>query len=931
MKIIKPFSQSLLYKVFEADRKFLLSVSILSHFTFENGPLLSEQKLWKFVPEELGKDAIIDQCMPKPNGEVLITGKCFTSEGSAQGGEVAVAIGSINKKLYVSGNRYWKKYPVLPDAFTDPEPFSEMAITWENAFGGKTFPNNPSGKGISPDGDSHPLPNVEYPDQILCSSSDKPTPASFCPIDITWPQRMKKAGTYDEQWRKELFPGLARDIDPTFFNIAPSDQWIKGFFTGNEAFEIRGMHRSKQLIQASLPNVKSRCFINRKKEVSEIFEEIKTHLDTVWLFPHAEKGVLIWRGVTEIATDDADDILHMMVGYERLGDEPKSFKHYHDTFLKRIDEENGHLQILNERDLIPFGEKSSLATLLKSDKLESALSKNMNIKAEKMKEQALKKRDEALAKVKEKAQLAGMDPAAIIALEVSTQQVPEMPSLNMDTFDPEEFIEYKKKIKAISEEQKVKAQKAIELANQKKELAKNKIREVCEKQGVDFNKILEKLEKKEFKRPTFSAEKTLAKLNEMKINMEQRISLFTEKTGVAFETVLEQAKTAPSGKVFPMTAFAEKMSKINPDDPIMVSKMMQAETASKEMYRKSAHYSAKPQPLPSEQALRRRELFLAKQQSGESFSEQDFAGADLRGVNCSGCDLRNIYLEDADLSNADFTGADLSGAVLARANLTDTIFDNAKIVNSNIGDADCKRTRFKSADCTETIFGKTKFLNADFSNCNLTKANFIEAVFNNIKFSNAKLSEAMFIERDLAGTDFSGADCTKAIFIKPKMEGSDFSNAVVENAIFIEASARGARFTGAKCANALFLSKSDLGKTDFTNADCHALNLMEADCTQATFSNAKLDSASFIKTICNGADFSGSSAIRANLMKASLENTKFHNANLFEANLKGANLAGSNLSDASLYGAELFRITIGETSFDGANLKKTKLEEWKQG
>ena len=35
------------------------------------------------------------------------------------------------------------------------------------------------------------------------------------PIDFTLPQRMNKAGTYDEKWAEERFPGYADDIDWT--------------------------------------------------------------------------------------------------------------------------------------------------------------------------------------------------------------------------------------------------------------------------------------------------------------------------------------------------------------------------------------------------------------------------------------------------------------------------------------------------------------------------------------------------------------------------------------------------------------------------------------------------------------------------------------------------------------------------------------------
>jgi hypothetical protein len=331
MKIFKPLNQSLLYKSFEADRSFYLCTAVISFFSFESSPvLLSDPDLWKFLSPELGKDAILDMCMPKPRGEVLVTGRCYASEGKDSAGEVSLKTGPIDKTLYVFGDRFWQYENPLIQSISDPLHFTEIDISYDNAFGGPEFEKNPLGKGAAPveidTGELiQPLPNIEMPETLIGSPDDRPDPAGFGPIDLTWPQRMEKVGTYDQKWLEELFPGLAADMDPTFFNVAPEDQWSDGFFNGDELFEIKGMHPEKKILSSKLPGIKSRCFINQKTEEGEVFKEIKTNLDTVWLFPHAERGIIIWRGVTEIQTDDAEDILHMLVAYERVKDEPKSF------------------------------------------------------------------------------------------------------------------------------------------------------------------------------------------------------------------------------------------------------------------------------------------------------------------------------------------------------------------------------------------------------------------------------------------------------------------------------------------------------------------------------------------------------------------------------------------------------------------------------
>jgi len=111
MKVIKPLNQSLLYKVFEEARKYYLSVAILSFFPFETAyGLLSEVDLWKYAGSELDKDAMLDMCMPKPKGEVLVVGKCFAPKGEPVSvSEVRLRIGPIDKTLYVFGDRFWRR------------------------------------------------------------------------------------------------------------------------------------------------------------------------------------------------------------------------------------------------------------------------------------------------------------------------------------------------------------------------------------------------------------------------------------------------------------------------------------------------------------------------------------------------------------------------------------------------------------------------------------------------------------------------------------------------------------------------------------------------------------------------------------------------------------------------------------------------------
>ena len=73
-----------------------------------------------------------------------------------------VQLGPIDKKLYVIGNRYWHR-----GSASDPEPFTRMAVSWENAFGGEGYDKNPLGRGYKPIEDERTLRDSKRVAELL--------------------------------------------------------------------------------------------------------------------------------------------------------------------------------------------------------------------------------------------------------------------------------------------------------------------------------------------------------------------------------------------------------------------------------------------------------------------------------------------------------------------------------------------------------------------------------------------------------------------------------------------------------------------------------------------------------------------------------------------------------------------------------------------
>jgi len=935
MKTIKPINQSLLYKTYEADRKFYLCTVILSYFAFNSSSLLSEPDLWKFAGAEFGKDAILDMCMPKPRGEVLVVGKCFTPEGKPTPAyEVSLQMGPIDKTLYVFGDRFWKRKGRILKSISDPLPFTEMAISYANAFGGPDYKKNPLGKGYTPvksnTGENvHPLPNIEDPHDLIDSPKKKPDPAGFGPIDLTWRQRMEKVGIYDQKWLDNLFPGLAQDIDYTYFNAAPPDQWLDGFLTGNESFAIKGMHPEKKALQSRLPETRSRCFMNLKTDEGEQFREIKTNLDTVWLFPHEEKGIIVWRGVVEIGTDDAEDVLQMLVAYERINDEPRSIAHYKEALLKRLDEGKGYLYMIDEKDLIPPGEKSGLAVMMEeAKKKDSVLEKNLKKKAEKEKEKAEEKKEQAMEKAKAALEKAGLNPGEVMAQQPPPPPTPEIPEIDPTNLDPEALMKFMKDAEA---DALARTDKAMADAMAKKKQAEKKIKDLCKEQGLDYEKMMAKLQAQKPRRPVFLADKTIKKLKNTKETAEKQLDELCSRLGIDYETAVTKAKEQPDEKTFPIIEMIEKIKKLDPDDPEMIEKLKLAEEKSKEAYIKTAHHLPEPEPLSVEEAERLKHEFLAAHTQGKSFEGKDFAGVDLSGMDLKNTDLRGIYLEGAKLSGVDLTGADLSRAVLAWADFSGATLNSTKMHETCLGSADLTSAKVIDADLTEGILSKSNLTGTDFSGSTLDKVELMEVTFDNTNLSNTNLTEAIFLETNFSGANFSGADLTGSNFIKPKLDGVNFSGAKAQSVNFIEASCEKAVFKDADLTNVRFPKNANLKGTDFSGAVLDNANLMEADCTKASFVKASLNNANLMKANLNHADLTGITAKKATFMKADLSDAKMIGTNLMEANFKSSKLVRTDFRMANLYGAEVMRAVVGETDFRDANLKMTKIADWRPG
>ncbi|MFV8755101.1 DUF2169 family type VI secretion system accessory protein [Nannocystaceae bacterium ST9] len=877
MKVIKPGKLGVLSRCFEHERRFYMGVSVLMFVPLAraaDSTLLPEVGMWSFVADRMGKDAVLDAAIPKSRAEFLIHGFAFAPGGRPQTGTaVRARVGNCEKILHVLGDRHWRG-----STPSDPHPFTRMPIDWAHAFGGPSLAENPVGKGadeVEVEGARiRFLPNVELPREHVQSPRQRPTPAGFMPIDISWPQRTRLAGTHDQAWLENDFPGFARDVDWGIHNTAPRDQQVEGWWKPGDRFELENLHPDKPIVWGELPAWRARAFVSRRKHGPARLDEVELALQTLWMFPDAEKAVLIFSGSTRVLEDDGADVLHLLLAAEREG-EPRATAHYVDALLARLDKDKGAVATLRERELLPEGlptpDKPDLAEDLELSASEGLLQQNMHRKAVKEAE-------------KSRAFIAalGLDP------DIHGPAIPSPPPPPPTAEQMPDLVE-----KLLNEAKALEQSETAQMAAKKQDIGK--MVDELGIEGFDGEVLRREQEETPVGPPAFTAEGQRALL--------AGIAADSRRQGTVIDEIEQMIV-----------------------DPVLFAHWQDAEAKVREGYRLTAHMQNPAPPMAIELREACRARVLQAIAAGESFGAINLTGADLSGMELAGADMTGAFLESAKLDGADLRGAKLERAVLAHASLIGTRLDEAQLVKANLG-----KTTLHDCSLARAELGEAIMVGADLTRANLAGAKLIGTDLGQAKFAatNAQGIEATglnLMEADLRGVDLREANLTRANFLKVKLDGVDFSGAWLESCTFLACSARAANFMGATLTNARFVEGTLLDQATFTEADMKTCNLRGSSMIGCDLRRATLDDADLTGCNLHGAKLYQCVARRARFDKADLEDAELMSANLMHASLSRAIIRGADLRGANLYGADMARVqTDARVQLDEALLTKVRI------
>jgi len=248
----------------------------------------------------------------KTRGECFVVGSFRTYGKPVQRSAASFEIGRVKKQLVITGDRYWRR-----GRATEPQPFEMMELSWERSFGGPKNPRNPVGRGVAEldvDGEKRvALPNIEDAAHVVLGRGDAPAPFCSAPIPRTWASRRALSGTYDAVWQATRYPWFPADIDWRFFNSAPVDQQIDGYWNGDEELSLKHLHPRHANVSCRLPGLRAHAFLVGEETGS--FTDVGLALDTITVDADAGLAYCVWRGVTEVAREDLSDIRHLYVAH----------------------------------------------------------------------------------------------------------------------------------------------------------------------------------------------------------------------------------------------------------------------------------------------------------------------------------------------------------------------------------------------------------------------------------------------------------------------------------------------------------------------------------------------------------------------------------------------------------------------------------------
>jgi len=846
VKIIKPDNLALLFKSFVWGAKCYLSLGACAFFHLDArlpNRLMPEQDMWPFVQDALDKGEVFDFAYPKVRGEFLVYGSCFAAH-PVPALDVAVRIGGLAKKLAVFGNRWWQAGGI-PGT---PEPFQRVPITYNYAYGGPAYPPNPRGKGHEADATGRqPLPNIQDPARLMGSPKETPPVSGLTAYPLTWPQRTRQLGKFDGNWLVESWPHFPADTNLEFFNTAPENQRLDGFFKGDETIEILHMHPRQERIVSALPAIRARLFVQQSEGGKEVFREVPARAETVWLFPDRECGIVLYRGTTVVADEEYEDVLHVLAAWEDLGEPARSVAEYQAVLQEQLapppPPEEPAAPPPPEEPVVPApppaGDTGAINPALAG--LAAEAEALMATAAAEMKkfgidpEAAMKK----FMPLQMESKPASLDDLMAMATRLQEETKTTLAKFGLDEAAAQKLLAPKPTAPTPSPEEIIGRLRKAGIANPEIETQIN----AAHKMGQEALEALKELEKGK-EQAVAGFEQAAAETAALKPP--------PRTTALTVADVLDRRQRGESLSDLDLTGLDFTGCDLAGAD-------FTGSVMTKTIFRK---------------ANLKGTVFRDAVLTESDFTEAVMERAVLAGANAAQGTFTRAVLSGADLSRGDFTGADFRDGSAKRAFLSGAVFEKALLMGLKGEKAQAAQAVFTGADLTEADFNQADLTGGDFSNTNLSQAVFTGARADGLRLYGAKGEATVFggcsLARSRADKDtvlenlrlsranlteanWEGARLIRAQLVETILDGADFSRCDLSGAATFRVSAKGTNFMKANFHEAnltgINLFKGSLRKARLTRADLQFSNLYGVDLYKAKLGKTNLTDTNIKNTL----------------------------------------------------------------------------------
>lgn len=808
-----------------------------------------------------------DNGLQKQRGSFAVHGSAYAlSATQQQGMAVRAGVGALSKTLHVFPPRQWRR-TLTGWSSESGGALSRLSLDWQHAYGAKEYPDNPEGIGYIAEpekAEGLPLPQIEDPRTPLRAPGEKLTPTSLLPLPPQSSERMAFLGTCDERWAKQRAPFLPLNTDPRWFDEVAQDQCTDGYWVGNEAWSVAGMHPQELEVSGRLPGLRPRLFVQRRalaeapvlakdQPALEPIEEARLALDTVWLFPDVERVLLLHRTTLRVLDIDGEDLAALGVGVERADESGKSREQW--------------IAELWPTPAVPEVKAAvtELPATLDPQKLKADLLATMQASLDGLYASFAAMQSKTFAEAKQIAAKGGItiDPKLLKPVQTPNfaELVNNLPA-SRTPFDP---VAHEAALQAKLAESKTAAMQQFE--------------QVARKMGMNPQAMLAQAEANRGKYAKIPVDPVAA---------------------------VDRLDLPPKEKAQLHNRVAKAMAKFDADMAELKAKLAAQQKEIAASRPKLPALGKLPTvKLPTGWT---RELLEASHKAeakldGERFVELDLSGIDLSGgvmLSCSfdNCQLKGAKLAAADLSggrfsDCDFSQADLQLAVLNASTFKTCTFTRAKLAKASLNAVHAEKSPFDDADLTQAQAVRAQFVDSSFANATLPQGDFTGARWQRCDLSGVNLQEANLAKAQLHACTLDNADLSRAAL--PASSWSQVSGSAVN---LSDANLSNWRIDQNCRLPALNLNNANLSKASLQYAALANASLREANLSKALFSRCDLSNADGYHANAASADFTGSNLNHSSWLGANFLEARMRKVNLSNSDLRGSNLHGLNSEGA---------------------------------